>query len=63
MIKPYLRNVINNHKLKENGKFIQDKTQGKWKIQENEIHTMQTKIHNLEIMLGSETDKIIKELF
>ena len=29
----------------------------------NEIRTMHTKSHNTEIMMGSETDKIIKKLF
>ena len=29
----------------------------------NETRTMHTKSHNIEIMMGSETDKIIKELF
>ena len=41
MIRPYLRDIINDHKTKENGNFIHDsrntvtdhKTQGEWKIQ------------------------------
>ena len=41
MIRPYLREIINDHKTKENRNFIHDssntvidhKTQGKWKIQ------------------------------
>ena len=64
MIGPYLNDLINNHK-----------TRREWKIQSkmsinftsskdsNETHTMHTKIHNIKIMMGSETCKIIKELF
>ena len=56
--------MINNHK-----------TQSEWKIlptmQINfisyknfeETRTMHTKIHNIEIMMGNEADKIIKTLF
>ena len=29
----------------------------------NETRTMHTKCHSIEIMMGSEADKIIKELF
>ena len=51
------------------------KTQGKWKIQltmainfisfkdSNETRTMHTKSNNMEIMIGSETYEIIRELF
>ena len=51
------------------------KTQGEWKIlltivvnfisskDSDETRTMHTKSNNLEIMMGSETDKIIKDLF
>ena len=64
MIRPYLSDIINNHK-----------TRREWKIQLtmsinfvfsknfNETCTMHTKSHNIEIMTGSETDKIITELF
>ena len=51
-------------------------TLGEWKIQlsmkvnfvsskddSDEIHKMHTKSHNVEIMMGSETDEIIEELF
>ena len=52
-----------------------EETSGKWKIQltmatnlisskdSDETRTMHTKSNNVEIMIGSETDKIIKELF
>ena len=55
--------------------MIEHKTQSEWKIQltmtiksissesSDEIRTMHTKSNNLEIMMGSETDEIIEELF
>ena len=65
MIRPYLSNIINDHK-----------TQGEWKIQltmsinfisseedSDEVCTVHTKSDNIEIMMGSETDEIIEELF
>ena len=56
-------------------KIMEHKTQSEWKIQltmtiksissesSDEIRTMHTKSNNLEIMMGSETDEIIEELF
>ena len=64
MIRPCLSDIINDHK-----------TQGKGKIQlttainffcskdSEETRTMNTKSDNIEIMMGNETDEIIKELF
>ena len=64
MIRPYLGDIINNYK-----------TQGEWKIvltmstnfnsskYSDETRTTHTKSDNIEIMLGSETDEIIDELF
>ena len=65
LIKPYLRELINDHKNK-----------GEWKIQltaqinfislrpgSNETRVMDTRSVNEEFMIGSDTDKIIKELF
>ena len=64
MIKPYLSDMINDHK-----------TQSDWKIQltmqinfisskdSEETRTMYTKSHNIEIMMGNETDEIIEKLF
>ena len=64
MIRPYLSDMINDHKF-----------QGEWKIQLTisinfmssqdfeETRTMHTKSHNIEIMMGVKTDEIIKELF
>ena len=56
--------------------IIKHKTQGEWKIQlimainfisfkkdSDETRTMHTKSNNIEIMMGSETDEIIEELF
>ena len=60
MIKPYLSDMINDHK-----------TQGEWKIQlkmqikiiysidSGETRIMHTKNDNMEIMIGSETVDII----
>ena len=81
MIRPYLRDIINDHKTQgewkaHSGNAVNgSKTQGEWKIQLtmiinfisskdfDEICTMNTKINNIEIMMGNETDEIIKELF
>ena len=81
MIKPYLKDVINDHKtpiklrVHSLNKVIDDKTQfGAWKIQltmqisfissidSGDTRTMRTKSDNIEIMMVSETDDIIKEL-
>ena len=55
--------------------IIEHKTQSEWKIQltiainfisfkdSDETRTMHIKSHNVEIMMGSETDEIIEELF
>ena len=64
IIKPFLRDMINNHK-----------THGEWKIQlimrinfissldTDEFRTMHTKSDNIEIMMSTETNVIINELF
>ena len=64
IIRPYLSDMINDHK-----------TQSEWKIQltmqinfisskdSEETCTMHTKSHNIEIMMGNETDEIIEKLF
>ena len=64
MIRPYLRDIINNHK-----------TQGKWKIQltiainfisskdSDGTCIMCSKSDNIEIMMGSKTDEIFEVLF
>ena len=64
MIRPYLSDVINYYK-----------TQGEWKIHltmaisffssknSEETCTMYSKSDNIEVMMGSETDEIIEELF
>ena len=60
MMRPYSSDIINDHK-----------TEGEWKIQltmtidfmsskdSEETRTMRTKNHNIEIMIGNETDEII----
>ena len=64
MIRPYLSNIINNHK-----------TQGEWKVQlimasnfmsskdSDETHIMHTKSNNIKIMIGNGTDEINRGLF
>ena len=82
MTRPYLTDIINNHKTQGEWKIhsgntiTQYKTQGEWKIHltmainfisskedSDETRTMRTKSDNIEIMMGSEIDEIIKELF
>ena len=69
---PYLEKMINNHKT-----TITDSNDlsGVWKIQltmrinfvssldPEKIRVMNSKSDNIEIMMGTETDDIIKELF
>ena len=64
MIKPYLRDMINDHE-----------TRREWKIQltmqinfvsskdSEETRTTHTKGYNIDLMMGNETDEIIKKLF
>ena len=81
MIKPYLSDIINNHKTcglvryHSGNKTWVEETSSEWKIQltmainfisskdSDETRTMHTKSNNVEIMMGSETDEIIKDLF
>ena len=81
MIKPYLTDIINNHKTRglvrhhSGDKTWLEQTSSEWKIQltmginfisskdSDETRTMHTKINNVEIMIGSETDEIIEDLF
>ena len=82
MIKPYLNDIINDHKTQGEWRIhlgntiIKHKTQFERKIQltmainfisskkdSDETRTMRTKINNVEIMMGSETDEINDNLF
>ena len=81
MIRPYLSDLINDHKtqgewrIHSGTKIIQCKTQSEWKIQLtvainfisskdfDQTRTMRAKSNNVEIMMGSETDEIVEELF
>ena len=81
MMKPYLSNIINNHKTRglvryhSGKKSWLEETSSEWKIQlamainfisskdSDETRTMRTKSNNLELMIGSETDEIIEDLF
>ena len=80
IIKPYLSDIINDHKTHglakyHSGKTWVEETSSEWKIEltiainflsskdSDETRTMHTKSYNVEIMMGSETDQIIKDLF
>ena len=81
MIRPYLKDIINDHKTQGKwrihlgNKIIKRKTQSEWKIQltmtinfisskdSDGTRTMRAKSNNVEIMMSSETDEIVKELF
>ena len=64
IIRPYLSDMINNHKAQSDRK-IQLTTQINFISSKHseETRTMHIKCHNIEIMMDSETDKIIEELF
>ena len=79
MIKSYLSDIINDHKTPKNltvysgNKVIDYETRfGEQKIQltmqinfisSRETRTIHTKSDNIEIMMSSETDEIVEELF
>ena len=77
MIRPYLRDMINDHKVPINlNDNLDDESKfGEWKIQQiiqiscissknfKETRTIYSPIDNIEISLGSETDHIIDERF
>ena len=81
MIKPYLSDLINNHKTHGSARYHSgnkswvEKTSSEWEIQlpmainfiyskdSDETRTMHTKSNNVEIMIGSDTNEIIKGLF
>ena len=78
MIRPYLSDIINDHKtqgkwrIHSGNKIIEHKTQSEWKIQlamavnfisskdSDETRTMHTKGNNVEIMMGNETMKLLR---
>ena len=80
MIKPYLRDIINDHKTRGlvryhlGNKAWLEETSSEWKIQltmainfisskdSDETRNMHRKSNNVEIMMGSETDEIIKDV-
>ena len=81
MIRPYLGDIINDHKTSglvkyhSGNKTWVEETRSEWKLQltiainfisskdSNETCTMHAKSNNVEIMIGSETDEIIEELY
>ena len=68
-------NTQGKWRIHSGNKIIEHKTRSEWKIQlimannfisfkdSGETRTMQAKSNNVEIMMGSETDEIIEELF
>ena len=70
MIKQYLSDIINDHKTQGEWKiqlameinFISSKD-SKDSKDSNETRTLHTTTDNIEIMIGNETDEIIKNLF
>ena len=82
VIRPYLSDIINNHKaqgewtIHSDNIITKDKTQGEWKIHltmainfisskndSYETRIIYTQSDNIEIMMSSETEEIIEELF
>ena len=75
MIRPYLSDIINDHKTQGKLRIYSDdairkrKTQSEWKIQLklaiNFIFSNEDtdEIPTMDIMMGSEIDKIIEDLF
>ena len=81
MIKPYLSDIINDHKTRglvryySGNKTWVEETPSEWKIQltmamnfisskdSDETRIEITKSNYVEIMMGSKTDEIIKDLF
>ena len=82
MIRPYLSDIINDHKTPKkfrvhssNEVFDYETQYGEWKIQltmsvnfissngSDQTRNMHAKSNNIEIMMDSETDEIIDELF
>ena len=74
--KPYLRDITKEmERIRSGNKIREHKTQSEWKIQLtmainfisskdfDETRTMRTKSNNVEIMMGSQTNEIIEELF
>ena len=64
MIRPYLSDMINDHKTRREWK-IQLTMQINFIPSKDSVgtRTMHTKSHNIEIMMGNETDEIIEKLF
>ena len=78
-MRPYLSDIVNDHKTQRKCRIYSGntitacKTQSEWKIQlamaiisskdSDETRTMYTKSNNAEIMTGSETDEIIERVF
>ena len=68
IIKQHLSDIINDHKIRglaryhSGNKSWLEETFNEWN-DSNDTRTMHTKSNNVEIMIGSETDEIIENLF
>ena len=65
LIEPYLENMINDNKSKDEWKIqlTAEINFTSLKLDSDETRIMHTKSDNTEIMIGSDTNKAIKELF
>ena len=64
MIRPYLRDMINDHKTRREWKGQLTKQINFISFKDSEeTRAMYTKNRNIDIMMGSKTDEIIKKLF
>ena len=64
MIRPYLRDMINDHKTRRERKIqLTMQINFIFSKDSDEAGTVHTKCRNIEIMVGNERDEIIKKLF
>ena len=64
MLRQYLGDMINNHKTRREQQIqLTMSINFSSSKDSNETRTMHNKSHNIEIMMGSETDKTIKKVF
>ena len=63
MIRPYLSDIINDHKIQSEQKiYLTIAINFSSFIDSDETRTMLSKSDNIEIMIGNETNEIIEEL-
>ena len=64
MVGPYLSDILNDYKTQEEWKIHLAMTMNFFSSKDSEeICTMYSKSDNIEVILGSETDEIIENLF